>query len=157
VSNRKTIEQAHYIFKMGKKLRHLMFKSMAQLESESRLKLTDLSIAQMNLLMMVRQYEEVSIGQLAKMLHVSPPSVSVMVERLVESGMLLRERCTTDRRKVVIRVSPGEKKRITALEHQMITGFVTLIEQLGPETTEKWHDVLQEVDKVLTRCELDRS
>ena len=111
----------------------------------------DLSVAQMNLILAVRTRGEVTLTELAEILGVSPPSVSVMVERLVERELLLRERATSDRRKVVIQVSPGAGQHIAEMEERVVATFVELLEELGPSTAGKWHEVLEKVEEVLLK------
>jgi DNA-binding MarR family transcriptional regulator len=150
VSESKVTQQAHYIFKIAKMLRHHVFSSLARVEGQSR-ECThgDLSLAQLNLIIAVRGRGEVTLSELAEILVVSPPSVSVMVERLVEKGLLVRERATRDRRKVVIHVSPDANQHIAAMEERMIATFVELVEEVGPETADKWYEVLRQVELVL--------
>lgn len=148
--SKKVASQARYIFGVAKLLRHHVFSSLSRMEEEGCAD-GDLSLAQLNLILAVRGKGEVALTELAELLCVSPPSVSVMVERLVEKGLLLRERSTGDRRKVVIRVSPDAEHRIGAREEKMIATFVDLLEELGPETAQKWHEVLQNVEKILVQ------
>lgn len=152
MSDPKVTQQARYIFKIAKMLRHHVFSSLARVECESR-ECThgDLSLAQLNLIVAVRGRGEVTLTELAEILAVSPPSVSVMVERLVEKGMLVRERATGDRRKVVIHVSPDANQHIAVMEERMIGTFVELVEDVGPETAGKWYEVLGRVEQVLNR------
>lgn len=145
-------KQARYIFGVAKMLRHHVFSSLARVEGEKRMcPDSDLSMAQMNLVLAVRSRGEMALTELAETLGVSPPSVSVMVERLVERGLLIRERATRDRRKVVIQVSPDAEHRIAEMEERMIATFVDLLEELGPDTAGKWHQVLEQVEQVLLR------
>ena len=147
-----TIEQARYIFSVGKMIRHHVFNSLTQLEVCGRENgCTELSMAQMNLLMAVRPHEELTLSGLADILGVSPPSVSVMVDRLVERGMLTRERSTRDRRKVVIQLSPDADHQLAKMEEKVLAAFVELVEEVGPETARKWGEVLQRVEQVLQR------
>ncbi len=133
-------------------LRHHVFSTLARVEGESReCEHGDLSLAQLNLLLAVRGKGEVTLSELAEILAVSPPSVSVMVERLVEKGLLVRERSTSDRRKVVIHVSPDADHHIAEMEEQMIATFVELVEEVGPETAGKWFEVLERVEQVLKK------
>ena len=111
----------------------------------------DLSVAQMNLILAVRTRGEVTLTELAEILGVSPPSVSVMVERLVERELLMRERATSDRRKVAIQVSPGAGQHIAEMEERVVATFVELLEELGPSTAGKWHEVLEKVEGVLLK------
>ena len=133
-------------------LRHHVFSSLARVEGESRACAhSDLSSAQLSLIFAVRGKGEVALSELAEILTVSPPSVSVMVARLVEKGLLIRERATSDRRKVVIQVSPDAEHYIAEMEEGMIATFVELLEEIGPETAGKWHEVLERVEQVLLK------
>ena len=145
-------KQARYIFNIGKMLRQHVFTSLTRVEGKGgKCEHGDLSLAQLNMLLAVRDRNEVTLTELADILAVSPPSVSVMVERLVEKGLLVRKRATSDRRKVVIRVTPDEDQHIAGLEEKMVAAFVELVEKLGPETAEKWFEVLTKVEKVLQK------
>ena len=85
----KITEQARYIFSIAKMLRHHVLSSLAKVKGECAH--GDLSMAQMNLILAVRARGEVTLTELAEILAVSPPSVSVMVDRLVERGFLQRD------------------------------------------------------------------
>jgi DNA-binding MarR family transcriptional regulator len=91
----------------------------------------------------------VSVTELAALLGVSPPSVSAMVERLVERGLLTRTPSNRDRRKVVIRVSPEAIENIARVEAIILSSFVELVEAVGAKTTQKWCDVLEKIKTVL--------
>lgn len=149
--NRRTINQARYIFTAGKQLRRHIFSSVARLESASAGGCPDLSMAQFNLLSAVHAAGEITGGELAGLLGVSPPSVSVMVDRMVERGLLVRERSSSDRRKVVLRLSEKAAAHCSRIEEQVLAGFVDLVQEVGPETAEKWVEVLQQVERVLAR------
>ncbi|MCI5146800.1 MAG: MarR family transcriptional regulator [Candidatus Electrothrix sp. AR3] len=143
-----TIDQARYIFSVGKMIRSHMHNSLLQLNRQDR-GCHELSMAQMNLLLTVRNHKNLTLGNLAELLKVSPPSVSVMVERLVERNLLIRNRSTKDRRKVFIGLSPDAALLLDKMEEQMLSTFIHLVEELGPETAQKWGDVLQRVEQVL--------
>ena len=147
----KIIEQARFIFTTGKLLRRHIFSTLARSEGEGKHGCTDLSLAQFNLLMAVQTHGAITGGELAVQLGVSPPSVSVMVERLVERGLLVRERSREDRRKVVLRISPDEALHFARIEEQILASFVELVEEVGEETASKWVEVLGQVEQVLRR------
>lgn len=154
MSDSKVTKQARYIFGVAKMLRHHVLSSLAKVEGECAH--GDLSMAQMNLILAVRVRGEVTLTELAESLSVSPPSVSVMVDRLVERGLLKRERATSDRRKVVIQVSPGAEQHIEEMEERVVATFVGLLEELGSETAAKWHEVLKEVEGVLIQRQYEQ-
>ncbi|GAB4336338.1 MAG: hypothetical protein Kow0089_06510 [Desulfobulbaceae bacterium] len=150
--------QARDIFRVAKMLRQHIFRTLPRVEGEGReCGHGDLSLAQLNLILTVRSRGRVSVGELAEILAVSPPSVSVMVDRLVERGLLLRERAADDRRRVVIRIGPDAEKNIKEREEQMIGAFVDLLEELGPETAGKWHEVLRRVEQVLAGRQTEKN
>ncbi len=143
-------KQARYIFTVGKMLRRHLLQGLAETAARGdNCCHGELSLAQLNLLLTVRGQQELTLTELADLLGVSPPSVSVMVERLVDKGLLVRERSTADRRKVVIGLSPDATDDLDRIEEQMIASFVDLVRELGPETAQQWYRVLQQVEKVL--------
>ncbi len=149
--DQKIIEQARYIFTAGKHLRRHIFSSVARVEAEAHCGCPDLSMAQFNLLMAVQAAGEITGSELAGRLGVSPPSVSVMVERLVERDLLVRERSSEDRRKVVLRMSDEASTHFARIEEQVLASFVELVQEVGAETAVKWVEVLQQVERVLDR------
>ena len=101
----------------------------------------ELTCAQMNCLMLVRDLGQATIKQLAEAMHVSPPSASMMVDRMVDMGILLREQRREDRREVVVRPSAKVLPEIEAAEKEFLQWIVELLTQLGPEYAEQWTNV----------------
>jgi len=62
----------------------------------------DLSPGQMHVLMLLHEVGPLTVGQLAEMLRVSMPSVSSVLDRLEEHGLVARQRDDGDRRMVHI-------------------------------------------------------
>jgi len=152
VTDRTTIEQARYIYTAGKLLRRHIFSTVVRAEAEEgKCPCPDLSMAQFNLLTAIQSAGEITGSELAAQLGVSPPSVSVMVDRLVERGLLIRRRSDRDRRKVVLRLSEAAVRHFVHIEEQVLASFVSLVEELGRETATKWVEVLKQVEQVLTR------
>lgn len=120
---------------------------------------SDLSISQMHAVLATRERGHVTVSELAEIGGVSPPSASAMVDRLVEKGVLLREQSREDRRKVIVRISPEAEKTIEKAEERILQVFVDLVDKIGPETTQKWVEVLERVREVLIQegSEIHRS
>ena len=143
-------DQARFIARAGRKLKdHIFTIQSAIRESGGPCKGEELSMAQVQVVMAVRDSEEMTISGLASTLHVSPPSASNMVDRLVEKGVLLRERSKQDRRKVVVHLSEHAARQADRMERAVLAAFLDLVEKVGPETAEKWCEVLQRVEQVL--------
>lgn len=108
---------------------------------------------QVILLFFVRDRSGASIKELAGLLRVTPSSVSTMVDRLVEGGMLTREQNPGDRREVMVRISPEFEKTLEPLERRALQALVKLIDQLGPDMAEKWWSISLRVLEILNEEE----
>lgn len=156
MTDQDVLNSARYIFTTGRMIhdRIMRISTGACMGTSKDDRLGELSAPQMNMLMMIRVREAVSVTELAALLNVSPPSVSTMVDRLVERGLLTRTPSGQDRRKVEIRVTPEALKDITRVEKMILGSFVELVDAVGPETTQKWCDVLQQIKQVLEKNQL---
>ncbi len=144
------IEHARYIFTTGKMIHDRIFLiRAAHLTGNKNKRFDDLSVAQLHMLMVVRMCGQVSIKKLSALLGVSPSSASVMVDKLVEKKFLNREPHAEDRRKVAITVSPEVRSDFEQLEEVVFKSFVDLVKNIGPETAEKWCEVLEKVKTVI--------
>ncbi len=104
---------------------------------------------QIVLLMTVREKSGISIKELADAMGVTTSSVSTMVERLVEAGMVTREPNPSDRRGVLVRVAPHLEAAIDLMEKQTLRWLVELLDKLGPETTQLWRELDARICSVL--------
>lgn len=110
-------------------------------------------MAQVQMLMTLHGCGKSTISNLAERLNVSPPSASCMVDRLEDKGLLYRERSTEDRRKVVVRLSKMAAVQAKQMEEAVLAAFLDLVEKVGPETAQKWCEVLERVEQVLSEQE----
>ncbi|MFH1980662.1 MAG: MarR family transcriptional regulator [Pseudomonadota bacterium] len=147
-----TIDQARFVFTTGKMIHDRVFqiqvRQLAGMKKKERF--GDLSMAQVNALMIIRTRGPLSLTQLAGQLGVSPPSASAMVERLVEKALVSREQSPEDRRRVVIGISPAALKEIMTIEDVVFQSFVDLVARIGPEAAAQWCAVLEKVRTVLS-------
>ncbi len=150
MTDQTTFDQAKFIFYSLRHLRERMFeKNLGKgISEKKRLLLKDMSISQFHTIMAIRKKGKVSLKELAQVLKISPPSASTMVNRLVEKGILKRHQNSNDRRKIQISLTEQAQLRHEKVEKAMFASFVELIEKLGPDTTEKWCDVLEEIARI---------
>ncbi len=152
MSKKKTVEQARFLASAGRKLKNHIFSIQSELRHGSAsCKGEELSMAQVQMLMTLQSYGDSTISNLAEQLKVSAPSASCMVDRLEDKGFLHRERSTEDRRKVVVRLSKEAKIQAEQMENAVLAMFLDLVEKVGPETAQKWCEVLEKVEQVLSK------
>ena len=78
----------------------------------------DLTWPQVRMLMAIQAEGETSVKELSEKLHRSAPSVSVMLWRLTQEGLVVRIDDPGDRRRAIIRLSPGISGIMTAIDQQ---------------------------------------
>ena len=81
-----------------------------QFNAVSHWLMLELTFAQARALFMLAARKELTVSQLAKSLDVGNPTASILVQQLVERGLVTRTEQTTDRRHTILRLSPkGEE------------------------------------------------
>jgi DNA-binding MarR family transcriptional regulator len=65
----------------------------------------DLSVPQYRAMLFVNRRPAASLSEVAEHLGLTPPSTSTLIDGLVERGLVLREACTSDRRRITLSLS----------------------------------------------------
>jgi DNA-binding MarR family transcriptional regulator len=108
----------------------------------------DLTIPQLNMLSTCHDIGPATIKEIAADLEVSAPSVSAMVDRLVEMGVLTREQSPRDRRQVVVRLTDLGTRVVLRMDEYMVDAFTEVLERIGPHYAEMWCEVYREINRV---------
>ncbi len=109
--------------------------------------LDDLTETQGSTVIAVRQLCEESPGgvalkKLAETMGVTPAAASVMVDLLVKKKMLKRTRSKSDRRAVLIRLTPDTAGLFDISEGSLLRTFESLEDTLGPGVLVDWQRIL---------------
>lgn len=88
-------------------------------------------------------------GDLAKMLFINPSTVSRMVYALENKGWVKSTRDKDDRRKVVVTLSPGGKRKMEAMRDRQAEVVAQQVERLAGEDREFVFQVAEYVNKAL--------
>lgn len=113
-----------------------------------------LTLVQGNVLLAIHERENLSLKELARILHVSRPSASAMVDRLLEMDLVVREQSTLDRREVRIRLSERGAHHFNDMERQILEYITELLVKLGPLYSAQWCDVYGQIREIL-RAEIE--
>lgn len=76
---------------------------------------------------------EVTVAMIAEMVQLSAPTVSRILDRLEKNGYVSRERASTDRRKVCVRLTDEGWTRIDNLPTPLHEKFLDRLAKLDPE------------------------
>lgn len=94
----------------------------------------DLSMAQLKTLMTLYDAGALSIGQIAETLGIGQPTASHLVDRLVQSGLVVRTEDALDRRRTLAELSPQGAQLIGRLREVRIEPFQRWLAQLDDST-----------------------
>lgn len=115
----------------------------------------DLTSNQYKTLLAVAGYGACSLGDLARSLEVAMSSASQMVDRLVASGLLLREPAVDNRRQVVIRLSPQGITLIAELQQATLQGYQKVLAQLPEHEQEELVRAFETIAAILNKLSHD--
>ena len=71
---------------------------------------SDLRLSQIRAIAAFRDKNSLSMKELANNIGVNLPTMTMMIDRLIKDGMAERDRDESDRRKVIVRLTPQGKK-----------------------------------------------
>lgn len=109
--------------------------------------LDELTETQSNTVIVVRQLcdespEGITLKKLAETMGVTPAAASVMVDLLVKKKMLKRTKSKSDRRAILIRLTPDTAHLFDISEQTLVHTFMSLQETLGRDVLLDWHRIL---------------
>lgn len=92
--------------------------TMGQLKcaSSERLLRLGVSMAQLHIMFTLQRGGEMTMSHLADVLNVSLSSATGLIDRLEERGYITRERVSTDRRVVLVRVTPAGEQMLDEVD-----------------------------------------
>ncbi len=98
-----------------------------------------------------------SLKDLAESIGVSPSALSVMVQSLVERGLVTRVADPADRRRIVLRLSADGERTMARLEDGLVDRFDAYLDELDPTTRTALADasrtMLDVVQRIMRRDE----
>lgn len=110
-----------------------------------------LSIADLTALDHLIAGEPVGTGELADRLGMRSPSATAVVDRLEAAGLVRRVHHPTDRRRVVVEISPAGAARIEEAVRPLVEELDLVVDRLGEADRRVVGEHLHEVARVLRR------
>ena len=100
------------------------------------------SLSHLEVLRCVAEKGNPSLKDLARALHVAPPTASVLVEALVRKGLITRTASERDRRTVRIAMTPKAHKLFASLHEKKFSLFKKMLSRLNQADREKLAEIL---------------
>ncbi|MFT5583932.1 MAG: DNA-binding MarR family transcriptional regulator [Cognaticolwellia sp.] len=98
---------------------------------------------------------EVTSRAVAQAVQLSPSTVSGVMERLVQAGLVLRERSTKDRRRVHLSLTPAGKDTLSAAPNPLQERFLSRLQGLPKSEQEQLLEALERVVQLMDADEIE--
>lgn len=101
-----------------------------------------LSVPQYQLLRPLLEKAEMSSGELSSAAGLTPATATHMLDQLVRSGMITRERSVEDRRVVITRLTPDGRRHLQERHDSVMNAWKSMIDDLSDDALRNASDVL---------------
>jgi len=144
-------EKAFYILEAQHIIKMAMTQEALAVSSKISQKdpFVDLPFGQLHAAITIFQIEPCSLSELSQALRVSGTSASLMVDRLVERGLVLRSSDPKDRRRIVIRLEPRIRKYVEEVSGVLCQWLQDITKPLGEDFLDEWYEIMKKIRQVL--------
>ncbi len=98
---------------------------------------------------------EITVARVSHEVHLSPPTVSRIIDRLERAGMVSRERCSKDRRRVCLSLTSVGCARFKSLPTPLQQTFLARLGALDPVQIRTLFESLEKVIELMDAGELE--
>jgi DNA-binding MarR family transcriptional regulator len=109
----------------------------------------DVSPSMLSVLVSLDASGAVTLGELADIERVQPPTISRVIARLEERGLVSREADSGDRRVARVRLSPSGSRFVARSRRRKNAYLVRRLQGLDPEDVTKLEEALPVLEKLL--------
>jgi len=117
-----------------------------------RLNQLNLSFSHMRALHLLASGHALAMKDLAEQLYLSPPSVTALTRRLVQSGLVRREAHAEDSRVVLLSLTDEGQTLLQQLYQDQLQRMELLLQALAPEEQEQFLTLLERAVQSLRAC-----
>lgn len=111
---------------------------------------TGLSPSQLSALAVVERHGPLTLGALAELEQVAPPSVTRVVAKLEADGLLTRQPDPDDRRVTRVAVTPKGRNLLVASRRRKTAWLTTRLERMSPDERARLAEALDVLDALTT-------
>ena len=113
--------------------------------------LGELTDTQSQAVLKISRISPCTLSEAAKVLRITKPSASTLVERLVVKGVLERRQDPDNRRCVLITVAEQAQNFLDTVENELIIEIRKIADKMGSDNFNKWHEAIIDVDMAIEK------
>lgn len=103
----------------------------------------------------LEQHDEITVADISERVHLSPATVSRIIDRLVAAKLVTRERGTIDRRRVALSLTPAGMERVQTLPSPLQETFLQKLGELPRPDQLQLLAALRRVAALMNAMDLD--
>jgi DNA-binding MarR family transcriptional regulator len=108
-----------------------------------------ITLPQFFLMSLLRKEGELKMTDIARLLHVTTAAATGVVERLVNSGYLLRVYDPDDRRIIKVKLSPRGLNTVLKVLQERRKMIIDIFSRISPEDRQKYLEILMRVQQIM--------
>ena len=105
------------------------------------------SISHLEILHYISEHKNPTMKDIAAHLRITPPSVTTLIDAMVESKLVKRENAAGDRRSVRVLLTPQAKKLQVSLQKKKTALLTSLLKKLTIEQKQQLSDIIRTLIK----------
>ncbi|GEM_PF-458479 len=110
----------------------------------------DITLNQFFVLSLLSRKETFLMGELAREMGTSSGNMTTMINRLIQSGLVLRERSKKDRRVVLVKLSPSGKELADRVRRFTKTGMRRIMKKIPDKQKYAFFETLSTIIKAIS-------
>ena len=133
-------------------LPYLLARASFSISSEfhAQVEAAGFTVSEWRILASLSGVKQRTVGELADIVLAKQPTVTKMVLRMADQGLVMRTACTQDKRQAWVSLTLKGKKRVTPLLKKAAVHEKSVLSELGEQQTHELKSILQQLFKAPT-------
>jgi DNA-binding MarR family transcriptional regulator len=130
-------------------LPYLLARASFSISSEfhAQVEAAGFTVSEWRILASLSGVKQRTVGELADIVLAKQPTVTKMVLRMVDQGLVMRTACTQDKRQAWVSLTVKGKKRVTPLLKKAAVHEKSVLRELGEQQSHELKSILQQLFK----------
>jgi DNA-binding MarR family transcriptional regulator len=130
-------------------LPYLLARASFSISSEfhAQVEAAGFTVSEWRILASLSGVKQRTVGELADIVLAKQPTVTKMVLRMVDQGLVMRTACTQDKRQAWVSLTVKGKKRVTPLLKKAAVHEKSVLSELGEQQSHELKSILQKLFK----------
>ena len=108
-------------------------------------------LSHVQVLAMLQDVGMMSVSEISRRLGIAKPNITPLVDRLIEEGLVMRERNSADRRVVNVVICEKGRERLAAIYRQLCDHLFDWTCSLSGEDLARFNDALETIVRLLSK------